>query len=119
MIGRNLNDFNQAKENPGPSQKTKKVQNPKENPGKEIPRMFRIPIYNRFQILENLNLQTQDKNENQDNEKTIMIRIFYNSELTEELKNDLNTKIASRKTQISTKHPRLEIKTRGLILKTG
>ena len=72
MIGRNLNDFNQAKENPGPSQETKNVRNPNEKPNKEIPSLFGIPIYNRFQIQENINLQNQDKNENQDDEKTIM-----------------------------------------------
>ena len=31
MIGRNLNDFNQTKENPGPPQKTQNIQNSKEN----------------------------------------------------------------------------------------
>ena len=64
-IGRNLNNFNQAKENPGPSQKTKNVQNPKENTNKGIPGLFSIPIYNRFQIVDNPTLQTQDNNENQ------------------------------------------------------
>ena len=45
-IGRNLNDFNQAKENPGPSQKTRNAQNPKENFNKEILSLFSIPIKN-------------------------------------------------------------------------
>ena len=78
MIGRNLNDFNQGKENPGPSKETKNVQNPKENPNKEIPSLFSIPIHNKFKILENPTLQTQDNNENQENEKIIKTRIFYN-----------------------------------------
>ena len=100
MIGRNLNNINQAKENPGPSQKTKEIQNPKENTNKEIPNLFSIPIYNRFQILENPTPQTQDNNENQENEE-IITRIFYNGEVPEELKTDLNKKLESRKIQTS------------------
>ena len=100
-IGRNLNNFNQAKKNPGPSQKTKDVQNPKENPNIEIPNLFSIPIYNRFQILANLTPQTQDNNENQGNEEIITTSIFYNGEVPEELKNDLNKKLESRKMQTS------------------
>ena len=101
MIGRNLNNFNQAKENPGPSQKTKDVQNPKENPNKEIPSFFSIPIYNRFQIMKNPTPQTQDSNENQENEDIITKRMFYNGEVPEEFKKDLNKKLESRKIQTS------------------
>ena len=53
MIGKNLNDFNQTKENPDPPQKTQNIQNSKENSNKEIPILFSIPVYNRFQILDN------------------------------------------------------------------
>ena len=63
--------------------------------------MFSIPVYNRFQILDNLTLQTQHSDENQENEELITTRIFYNTELPEELKNDLSKKLESRKTQTS------------------
>ena len=76
VVGRNPNDFNEANENSGPSQKTKDVKNPKTHPYKEIPGLLSIPIHNRSQILENLTLQTQDNNENQGCKETIMTRIF-------------------------------------------
>ena len=98
MIGRNLNDLNQANENPSPSQKKKNTQNSKENSNEEIPSLFSISVYNRFQILDNFTLQTQHSNENQENEE-ITTRIFYNAELPEELKNDLSKKLESKKIQ--------------------
>ena len=101
MIGRNLKNLNQANENPNPPQKTQNTQNSKENSNKEIPSLFSIPVYNRFQILDNLTLQTQHNNENQENEEIITTRIFYNTELPEELKNNLSKKLESRKIQTS------------------
>ena len=101
IIGRNLNDFNQNKENPAPFQKSQNVQNPIINPYKEIPSLFSIPTYNRFQILENPTPQTQDNNEDQESEETMTTRIFYNGKVPEELRNDLNKKLESRKTQTS------------------
>ena len=86
MIGRNLYDFNQTKENPDPPQKTQNIQNSKENSNKEITSLFSIRVYNRFQILDNLTLQTQHNKENQENEEIITTRIFYDAELPEELK---------------------------------
>ena len=83
MIGTNLNDFNQTKENPDTPQKTQNIQNSKENSNKEIPSLFSIPVYNRFQILDNLTLRTQHSNENQENEEIITTRILYNAELPE------------------------------------
>ena len=90
MIGRNLNDFNQTKENPDPPQKTQNIQNSKENSNKQIPSLFCIPVCNRFQILDNLTLQTQHNNKNQENEEIITTRIFYNTELPEELKSNFS-----------------------------
>ena len=92
MIGRNLKDLNQENENPNPPQKTQNIQN-----SKEIPSLFSIPVYNRFQILDNLTLQSQHNNENQENEEIITTRIFYNAKLPEELKNNLSKKLESRK----------------------
>ena len=79
------------------SQKAKNVQNTKTNPYKEIPSLISIITQNRFQILENPTLQTQDSNEKREDEETKMTGILYNSKLTE-LKNDLNKRIESRKT---------------------
>ena len=76
MIGRNLNDFNQTKENPGPPQKTQNIQNSKENSNKKIPSLFSIPVYNKLQILDNLTLQMQHNNKNQENEGIITTRFF-------------------------------------------
>ena len=101
MIERNLNDLNQANENRSPCQKTQNTQNSKENSNKEIPSLFSIPVYNRFQILDNFTLQTHHSNKNQENEEIITTRIFYIAELPEELKNDLSKKLESRKIQTS------------------
>ena len=54
--------------------KTPKIQ--KKISNKEIPSLFSIPVYNRFQILDNLTLQTQHSNENQENKEIITTRIF-------------------------------------------
>ena len=83
MVGKNPNDFTQKYKDSNLSRKAKHVQNPKINPYKGIPSMFSIPIYNRFQILENRTLQTQDSNENQENEETLTTTFFYISKLPE------------------------------------
>ena len=101
VVGRNPNDFTPIPNDSNLFQKAKNVQNRKTNPYKEIPSLFSIPTHNRFQILENPTLQTQDSNENRKDKETIMTGISYDSELPEELKNDLIKRLESRKTHIS------------------
>ena len=55
--------------------------------------MFSIPIYNRFQILENPTPRTQGSNENQENKEKITTRIFHNSAVPKEVKNEVNKKL--------------------------
>ena len=63
VVGRNSKDFIPTDHDLNPSQKAKKnVQNPKVNRYKEIASLFSIPTHNRFQILENPTLQTEDSN---------------------------------------------------------
>ena len=98
MVGKNLNDFIQVGDDSDLCQKAKNVQNLKENPYKDIPSLFSIPIHNRFQILENPTLQTPNSNENHKDKEIVKTDIFYNSKL-QELKNELNKRLESRKTQ--------------------
>ena len=73
VVGRNPNDFTQTQtyNNSNLSQKVKSVKNAKANPYKDIPSLFSIPIHNRFQILENHTLKTQDSNKNRNNRETV------------------------------------------------
>ena len=66
MIGRNPKDFTQTDHDLNTSQKAKikkKASQISLNPYNEIPSLFSIPTHNRFQILENPTLQTEDSND--------------------------------------------------------
>ena len=99
--------------------RTQNTQNSKENSNKEIPNLFSIPVYNRFQILDNLTLQSQHNNENQENEEIITTSIFYNAKLPKELKNNLSKKLESRKIQTSNGTSDIRNKNSWINLKKG
>ena len=110
VVGRNTNDFTQTYNDSNLSQKTKNVLNPKANPYKEISSLFSLPTYDRFKILENPTLQTENSNENREDKGTIMTGILYNSKLPEELKKTRLKDQNLEKPKFRTKQPRSEKK---------
>ena len=77
-------------------QKTSKI--PKKIPIKKSRASLAL-LYTTRSKLKNPTLQMQDNNEKQENEDLITTRIFYNSEVPKELKNDINKKLEYRKIQ--------------------